>query len=125
MNTRFDNKRRWIKADGTIVDIEKMTTPHLINTLAMFNAKPGTVMLLIIEDIESGNHADPVWVAERLSEDVATSLHNVSTMKPEALVEYAMNSKLGMAMRHQLEMRGVCVKSAIEAVNYTLCKKEV
>lgn len=122
MKTRFDNNTLWYRTDGNPIAIEKMSTGHLINTLAMFYARPGTVLQLLIEDIESGAHDSNVWVRERLAEDLFTSLHNVTSMSPQELTEYAMNSKLGYAMRSKLEQKGVCVKKAIEAVNFRSCE---
>lgn len=118
MRTRFDEKEIWLDASAKPQRIEDMSTMHLLNVLAMFVTKPGSVMAMLIQDIEDGTFADsPVWFsAIHAEENQAQSFANVTGMTATELTGYALDSPLGVAIRAELEHRGVRVESALNTL---------
>lgn len=114
MRTRFDNKDTWVDACNKVNRIEDMSTMHLLNVLAMFVVKPGSVLTMLVQDIENGTFADaPVWSATRTEENMVQSLTNVTAMTADELTEYACESALGRAVADELTKRGVKLDTAI------------
>lgn len=114
MRTRFDNKETWVDACNKVNRVEDMSTMHLLNVLAMFVAKPGSVLTMLVQDIENGTFVDaPVWSAARAEENMAQSLTNVTAMSADELTDYAVRSALGTAIADELTKRGVKLDTAI------------
>lgn len=112
MITRFDSLV-WISARGEALSINEMETDHLMNTLKMFVQKPTVVVSMLIRDIESTpqrNCCTP-WTKEGTAYAIPQSIHNVTSMTSEELRTYAVNSRLGCAMKAELVKRGVNVDS--------------
>lgn len=119
MRTRFDEKEIWLDAVQKANKIADMSTMHLLNVLAMFVMKPGSVMSMLIQDIEDETFCDsPVWSSSvRAEENMAESLSNVTGMTAGELTDYAIASPLGEAIRTELERRGVKVGPAISTLS--------
>lgn len=118
MKTRFDEKEIWLNVEQRMNKITDMHTMHLLNVLAMFSTKPGSVMSMLIQDIEDGTFADsPVWSSTaQTEENMAESLANVTGMTADELTRYALTSPLGLAIKAELEHRGVCVEPALNTL---------
>lgn len=116
MKTRFDGTY-WIGAGGTAFTPSEMDTDHLLNTLKMLKSKPAVVISMVVRDVEAspdccpfspfgGGHADLV----------KASLFNLTSMTPEQVSAYALNSTLGNAMKAELISRGVNVDNYLTMV---------
>ena len=114
MKTRFDNQDVWVDANSKTLDISGMSTMHLLNVLSMFIAKPGNVLAMIVQDIESGQFAEsPVWAASRTVDNLEQSIANATSMTAEELTHYALGSNLGRAIAEELTGRGVHLDNAL------------
>ena len=110
MITRFDTDF-WVTAQGEKLTVQEMETDHLLNTLKMFIKKPTRVINMLVNDIETCGAcacATP-WVKDSTPNLVGQSIHNITSMTVEEVINYALNSKLGQAMRNELLSRRVNV----------------
>ena len=126
MKTRFDGTL-WIGAGGQAFRPAEMGTDHLLNTVKMLKNRPGVVVSMVVRDIEATPDCcpfDPFGGGH--SELVKQSLFNITSLSPEQVSDYALNSPLGMAMKAELLSRGVNVEnylSMIEGPETLLLKK--
>ena len=115
MTTRFDYDDGWITARGDRLTLEEMTTDHLLNLYGMLIRRPDRTMSILIADVESGDFSENVWVPRRES-DTEQSIHNITSMSADDLVEYALNSPLGVGVREELIKRGVQIDNALSVI---------
>ena len=116
MKTRFDGTM-WIGAGGTAFLPAEMATDHLLNTLKMLKNRPAVVVTMVVRDIESAPDCcpfDPFGVSH--SGMVKQSLFNITSMTPEQVSAYALNSALGTAMKAELISRGVNVENYLSMI---------
>ncbi len=116
MKTRFDGTV-WIGAGGTAFLPAEMDTDHLLNTLKMLKNRPAVVVTMVVRDIESAPDCcpfDPFGVGH--SGMVKQSLFNITSMTPEQVSAYALNSALGTAMKAELISRGVNVENYLSMI---------
>lgn len=113
MKTRFDNDCMWI-TPGNEIPIKNMETEHLINTLKMFATKPSRVLSILLCDIEHNPPIINAWSpVGNDNEIIKKSIYNATSMSPDELTAYALNSPLGKAMIAELEIRGVNINNII------------
>ena len=95
MKTRFDGTL-WIGAGGQAFRPAEMGTDHLLNTVKMLKNRPGVVIAMVVRDIEATPDCcpfDPFGGGH--SELVKQSLFNITSLSPEQVSDYALNSPLG------------------------------
>lgn len=111
MHTRFDNTSVWITADHRVISIKDMETTHILNTLRMLICKPHTTMSMLITDIEKSVEDATLepWYpsAKDRKKCKKKSLSNATSMKPEEIIAYVIESPLCSAMLKELRNRGV------------------
>ena len=112
MKTRFDGKL-WIGAFGMALEVQEMGTDHLLNTVKMLVQKPARVQAMLVADIESGTFADDVWVPNK-TDSRKQSLHNVTSLSGEELVQYVVGTPLFNAMMDELANRGVNTQNIMD-----------
>lgn len=116
MKTRFD---------GGLLDRRKRTgfqprgndTDHLLNTVKMLKNRPAVVVSMIVRDIEAAPDCcpfDPFGVGHFGM--VKQSLFNITSMTPEQISDYALNSTLGTALKAELLSRGVNVENYLSMI---------
>lgn len=117
MKTRFDNKC-WITGCGEVLQIKDMETEHILNCLKMFIQKPDRTIAMLVRDIENQHDVCPFqpWGSD-LNDVVNKSINNVTSMTKSELINYALNSILGMTMKEELKNRGVNVTNYMDVVN--------
>lgn len=116
MKTRFDGTV-WIGAGGTAFLPAEMDTDHLLNTLKMLKNRPAVVVTMVVRDIESTPDCCPFDPFGNCHGDVVKqSLFNITSMTPEQVSVYALNSTLGTAMKAELISRGVNVENYLSMV---------
>lgn len=116
MKTRFDGTV-WIGAGGTAFLPVEMDTDHLLNTLKMLKNRPAVVVTMVVRDIESTPDCCPFSPFGNSHADVVKqSLFNITSMTPEQVSAYALNSPLGMAMKAELLSRGVNVENYLSMI---------
>lgn len=116
MKTRFDGNM-WIGAGGTAFMPSEMDTDHLLNTLKMLKNRPAVVVTMVVRDIESAPDCcpfDPFGNCH--GELVKKSLFNITSMKPDQVSAYALNSPLGTAMKAELISRGVNMENYLSMI---------
>lgn len=116
MKTRFDGNL-WIGAGGQVFSPVEMGTDHLLNTVKMLKNRPAVVVAMVVRDIEAAPDCcpfDPFGVGH--SGLVKQSLFNITSMTPEQISEYALNSPLGMALKAELLSRGVNVENYLSMI---------
>lgn len=116
MKTRFDGTL-WIGAGGQAFRPAEMGTDHLLNTVKMLKNRPGVVIAMVVRDIEATPDCcpfDPFGGGH--SELVKQSLFNITSLSPEQVSDYALNSPLGMAMKAELLSRGVNVENYLSMI---------
>lgn len=119
MKTRFDGTL-WIGAGGQAFRPAEMGTDHLLNTVKMLKNRPGVVIAMVVRDIEATPDCcpfDPFGGGH--SELVKQSLFNITSLSPEQVSDYALNSPLGMAMKAELLSRGVNVENYLSMIEGT------
>jgi len=115
VKTRFDDAEHWVVACGEVLDIEDISTTHLINIFNMLHRRPDRTMVMLITDVETGDYNDHVWTPTQKDEDaIAESIRNITSMTAEELVSYAMLSPLGKAIKTALTDRGVNVDNMLD-----------
>lgn len=116
MKTRFDGTV-WIGAGGTAFLPAEMDTDHLLNTLKMLKNRPAVVVTMVVRDIESNPDCCPFDPFGNCHGDVVKqSLFNITSMTPEQVSVYALNSTLGTAMKAELISRGVNVENYLSMI---------
>ncbi len=115
MKTRFDCADSWTTAAGEEIQIEEMTTIHLMNLFGMFVRRPDRTMAMLVSDIESGAYAERVWFPHK-TEDVKQSITNVTGLSEAELINYALSSPLGRAIRAELVKRGVQLENSLTVI---------
>lgn len=116
MKTRFDGTV-WIGAGGTAFLPAEMDTDHLLNTLKMLKNRPAVVITMVVRDIESTPDCCPFDPFGNCHGDVVKqSLFNITSMTPEQVSAYALNSTLGTAMKAELISRGVNVENYLSMI---------
>lgn len=116
MKTRFDGTV-WIGAGGTAFLPIEMDTDHLLNTLKMLKNRPAVVVTMVVRDIESTPDCCPFSPFGNSHADVVKqSLFNITSMTPEQVSAYALNSTLGTAMKAELISRGVNVENYLSMI---------
>lgn len=116
MKTRFDGNL-WIGAGGQVFRPVEMETDHLLNTMKMLKNRPAVVVTMVVRDIESAPDCcpfDPFGNCH--GELVKKSLFNITSMKPDQVSAYALNSPLGTAMKAELISRGVNVENYLSMI---------
>ena len=103
ISTRFDNPEYWVTAQGEVITIEDLETPHILNIIAMFERKPTLIQTLLIKDITSTR----VWTPTK--NDYKLSMSNITSMSIQELKDYWYGSELHQALRNELLNRGVNV----------------
>lgn len=69
---------------------------------------------MIIRDIETAPDTCPFSPFDNGQQDIKyQSIRNVTSMTPTQLIEFALNSPLGLAMKKELTDRGVDVENYI------------
>lgn len=115
MKTRFDCADSWTTVTGEEIRIEEMTTIHLMNLFGMFVRRPDRTMAMLVSDIDSGEYAERVWFP-RKTEDVKQSIANVTSMSETDLIDYALSSPLGEAVKAELVKRGVQLENSLAII---------
>lgn len=116
MKTRFDGTL-WIGAGGCVFHPEEMETDHLLNTVKMLKSKPHITVNMIVRDVEASPDCCPFTPFGNGHADlVKASLFNITSMTPEQVAEYALNSNLGRALKAELIRRGVNVENYLSMV---------
>lgn len=116
MKTRFDGTV-WIGAGGTAFLPVEMDTDYLLNTLKMLKNRPAVVVTMVVRDIESTPDCCPFDPFGNCHGDVVKqSLFNITSMTPEQVSAYALNSTLGTAMKAELISRGVNVENYLSMI---------
>ena len=101
MNTRFDG-RLWIGALGVTFKVKEMETRHLLNTVKMLLQKPATF-------------AEPqAWTSNRREDIRKVSVHNITSLSAEELVEYVKGTTLFNTMLAELDARGVNTENIMQ-----------
>ena len=116
VKTRFDGNS-WIGAGGQVFSPVEMGTDHLLNTVKMLKNRPAVVVAMVVQDIEASPDCspfDPFGVGH--SGLVKQSLFNITSMTPEQISEYALNSHLGTALKAELRSRGVNVDNYLSMI---------
>ena len=88
-----------------------------INLCAEYLNRPGVVVAMVVRDIEATPDCcpfDPFGGGH--SELVKQSLFNITSLSPEQVSDYALNSPLGMAMKAELLSRGVNVENYLSMI---------
>lgn len=133
MYTRFDNSVEWTTADHRTLKIKDMETTHLMNTVRMLICKPHYVLSMLIADIEKSveSNVSEVWSPSKKNRDDCKnkSIAVVTSMLPEEIMAYVLDSSLGEAMLAELRTRGVNTDNMVnlwisEASQYIVHKKE-
>lgn len=115
MKTRFDGKL-WIGAFGLALEVKDMETAHLLNTVKMLVQKPARVQAMLVTDIDAAtvNEQEP-WTPAGSEGDLRKkSLHNVTSLTSEELVQYVTGTTLFKTMMDELEARGVNTENIME-----------
>ena len=107
MNTRFDGQL-WIGAFGVTLEVKEMETGHLLNTVKMLLQKPARVQAMLVADIEKA------WTANRKEDIRKVSVHNITSLSAEELVEYVKGTTLFNTMLAELEARGVNTENIMQ-----------
>ena len=114
MNTRFDGPL-WIGAFGVTLEVKEMETGHLLNTVKMLLQKPARVQAMLVADIENATFAEPqAWTANRKEDIRKVSVHNITSLSAEELVEYVKGTTLFNTMLAELEARGVNTENIMQ-----------
>lgn len=114
MNTRFDGQL-WIGAFGVTLEVKEMETGHLLNTVKMLLQKPARVQAMLVADIENATFAEPqAWTANRKEDIRKVSVHNITSLSAEELVEYVKGTTLFNTMLAELETRGVNTENIMQ-----------
>lgn len=114
MKTRFDGKI-WIMAFGVAVEVEKMETAHLLNTVKMLVQKPARVQAMLVDDIERATFVDPVvWTPTSEEDTRKLSLRNVTSLSADELTAYVTDTPLFKAMLEELETRGINTENIMQ-----------
>ena len=116
MKTRFEGNL-WIGAGGQAFRPMEMETDHLLNTVKMLKNRPAVVVAMVVRDIVAAPDCcpfDPFGVGH--SGMVKQSLFNITSMTPEQISAYALNSPLGMALKAELLSRGVNVENYLSMI---------
>lgn len=114
MNTRFDG-RLWIGALGVTFKVKEMETRHLLNTVKMLLQKPARVQTMLVADIESATFAEPqAWTSNRREDIRKVSVHNITSLSAEELVEYVKGTTLFNTMLAELDARGVNTENIMQ-----------
>ena len=116
MKTRFDGNL-WIGANGVVFTPSELETDHLLNTVKMLKNRPAVVVTMVVRDIESAPDCCPFDPFGTCHGDVVRkSLFNITSMKPEQVSAFALNSTLGMALKAELISRGVNVENYLSMI---------
>lgn len=114
MNTRFDG-RLWIGALGVTFKVKEMETRHLLNTVKMLLQKPALVQTMLVADIESATFAESrAWTPNRREDIRKVSVHNITSLSAEELVEYVKGTTLFNTMLAELDARGVNTENIMQ-----------
>lgn len=114
MNTRFDG-RLWIGALGVTFKVKEMETRRLLNTVKMLLQKPALVQTMLVADIESATFAEPrAWTPNRCEDIRKVSVHNITSLSTEELVEYVKGTTLFNTMLAELDARGVNTENIMQ-----------
>lgn len=112
MKTRFDETKYWITTGGEAIRLCDMETSHLLNTVKMLLQKPTRTQAMLVIDIERNSRDATVWVPNPQDPRVL-SIHNVTSLTAEELVDYVKSTPLYAAMLSELETRGVNTDNTI------------
>lgn len=117
MKTRFDGSV-WIGAGGMAFAPAEMETDHLLNTVKMLKNRPAVIISMVVRDVEASPDYTPFtpFGADSHAELVKKSLFNLTSMTPEEVSAYALNSPLGITMKNELIKRGVNVENFLNMV---------
>lgn len=117
MKTRFDGSV-WIGAGGMAFAPAEMETDHLLNTVKMLKNRPAVIISMVVRDVEASPDYTPFtpFGADSHAELVKKSLFNLTSMTPEEVSAYALNSPLGTTMKNELIKRGVNVENFLNMV---------
>lgn len=115
MKTRFDGKL-WIGAFGVALEVKEMETAHLLNTVKMLVQKPARVQAMLVDDIEDATFEEPeAWTPSGGGGNVRKqSLHNVTSLSAEELVQYVTGTPLFKSLMDELEARGVNTENIMQ-----------
>lgn len=112
MKTRFDETKYWLTAGGEAIRLCDMETSHLLNTVKMLLQKPTRTQAMLVIDIERNSRDAAVWVPNPQDPRIL-SIHNVTSLTAEELVDYVKSTPLYAAMLSELETRGVNTDNTI------------
>lgn len=112
MKTRFDETKYWITTGGEAIRLCDMETSHLLNTVKMLLQKPTRTQAMLVIDIERNSRDAAVWVPDPQDPRIL-SIHNVTSLTAEELVDYVKSTPLYAAMLSELETRGVNTDNTI------------
>lgn len=115
MKTRFDGKL-WIGAFGVAIEVKNMETAHLLNTVKMLVQKPARVQAMLVNDIEDATFEEQeAWTPSGDGDSIRKkSLHNVTSLSGEELVQCVTCTTLFKAMLDELEARGVNTENIMQ-----------
>ena len=96
----------------------EMETDHLLNTVKMLKNRPAVIISMVVRDVEASPDCTPFtpFGADSHTELVKKSLFNLTSMTPEEVSAYALNSPLGTTMKNELIKRGVNVENFLNMV---------
>ena len=96
----------------------EMETDHLLNTVKMLKNRPAVIISMVVRDVEASPDYTPFtpFGADSHTELVKKSLFNLTSMTPEEVSAYALNSPLGITMKNELIKRGVNVENFLNMV---------
>ena len=102
-------------AFGVTLEVKEMETGHLLNTIKMLLQKPARVQAMLVADIENATFAEPqAWTANRKEDIRKVSVHNITSLSAEELVEYVKGTTLFNTMLAELEARGVNTENIMQ-----------
>lgn len=95
--------------------VKEMETRHLLNTVKMLLQKPARVQTMLVADIESATFAEPqAWTSNRREDIRKVSVHNITSLSAEELVEYVKGTTLFNTMLAELDARGVNTENIMQ-----------
>ena len=81
----------------------------------MLLQKPARVQTMLVADIESATFAEPqAWTSNRREDIRKVSVHNITSLSAEELVEYVKGTTLFNTMLAELDARGVNTENIMQ-----------
>jgi hypothetical protein len=97
-----------------VLELNEMSTDHLLNTVKMLVQKPSRVQAMLVSDIERATFEEDVWTPHKPEDTRKHSIHNITSLSSEELAEYVAGTPLFKALLEELENRGVNMENILE-----------